>query len=325
MLGHYLWPPRWIGGAPDWVDSAPAPFVPKLSDLVDVIADAELPQHIRVRAFRDGMIAYDISAWGELDPKGTSQDADAFFAQSLQLINAHLACLQSVLGVNARFSVASAWSVMQIFFDNGKFLAMTAATDGGATLDLYQARDEPVDRPYDWRYDRYSSLIISVEAVERSFELLGKLLEAPKSKIALQRAELMLRSGVALFDRDLAGAVVHAWTAIESLLGDLFDQFLEEYDSRAGTERTTIDGGRRQFLGRMTAKHTIEFLSLNDRLPSSLYDSIERCRKARNAWLHELDMPSGEDANDALQAARNLFELTEGIRLGPSPDSPEPA
>jgi hypothetical protein len=295
--------------------------MPKLADLGDVVGDVELPQHIRVRAFRDGMIAYDLSAWGGFDPEAGTDGIDTFFASNLQLINAHLACLQSVIGIQARFSVASIWSVMQVFFESGRFLAMTDATSGGAIMDLYQAREPPVDRPYDWRYDRYSSLIVSQEVVERSFSLLGELLETPRPEIALQRAELMLRSGVALFDQDSAGALVNAWTAIEGLLGDLLGKFLDEQTEQLALDGTPLNVERRKFLARMTAKHTVEFLSLTGRLPPALYRSIERCRKARNAWLHALKRPTNEDARDALDAAGGLFELTEGIRLGAPADS----
>jgi len=65
----------------------------------------------------------------------------------------------------------------------------------------------------------------------------------------------------------------------------------------------------------MTARHTLELLSLLDILPLKLYRASTQCAKARNDWLHKQEEPSAEIAHMAVRAAGELFELVEGVPL----------
>jgi len=56
-LAYYLWPPQWIAEAPTWAELGSVE-APRPSDLGDMIFEADLPVGVRVRAFRDGMIAF---------------------------------------------------------------------------------------------------------------------------------------------------------------------------------------------------------------------------------------------------------------------------
>ena len=72
----------------------------------------------------------------------------------------------------------------------------------------------------------------------------------------------------------------------------------------------------------MTARHTVELLSLLDVLPFNLYKASTRCASARNAWLHKQEQPSPEIANVAVEALGELFELVEDVPLGATPELP---
>jgi hypothetical protein len=86
----------------------------------------------------------------------------------------------------------------------------------------------------------------------------------------------------------------------------------------SGNKLKFVNGERRRFLeGReMTARHTMEALSLLDVLPFKLYTALRRCATARNEWLHAQTEPSGQDAILAIRSLGELFELVEGVPLG---------
>lgn len=116
-IAHYLWPPQWVGEQPYWEKSGPQPL-PDPSILGDVIVTAELAGGARVRAFRDGMIAFHL---GDATPslQDFEQTPDAFLAwheKCVRLANAHLACLAATLRIPllAPTGIATLWSVMQV-------------------------------------------------------------------------------------------------------------------------------------------------------------------------------------------------------------------
>src|SRR3979490_1622324 len=107
---------------------------------------------------------------------------------------------------------------MWVEFESGKFRAMTDYTGGGTQTALYSAREQPAT-DFDWRF--YRGRGVTLEQIEGSLELLRLILERPGGERALQRAEMLHRANSALVQRDMAGALISAWTASEGLIGDL--------------------------------------------------------------------------------------------------------
>jgi hypothetical protein len=118
--------------------------------------------------------------------------------------------------------------------------------------------------------------------------------------MTLLRAEMLFRATSALAHMDQAGALTNAWGVIEGLLGDLLHRYLDDNADRVDDQDTSgkgpkfIDGKRRKFFegSEMTARHTLELLSLLDILPFELYRASKQCAKARNDWLHKQQEPS---------------------------------
>jgi hypothetical protein len=255
---------------------------------------------------------------------------DAFIAwheRVVRLANAHLACLAAVVHqFIAPSAVVTLWSLMKVEFETGKFRGSSDHTGGGTRVALHFARQSFAD---DWRFYRGRGAI-SAEHMEHSFELMGALLGRPSPDMTLLRAEMLFRARSGLVHRDWSGALTTAWGAMEGLLGDLLSQFLDETEKRPvgsdddGNKLKFINGDRRTFLeGReMTARHTVELLSLLDVLPFNLYKASTRCASARNAWLHKQEEPSPEIANMAGEALGELFELVEDVPLGTTPEPP---
>jgi hypothetical protein len=325
-LAHYLWPPKWIGAEPEWVDHGPVPQSPV--ELADVIVEADLVHGIRARAFRDGMIAF------ALGPEGAAYETDfeAWEQSLVRLMNAHLACLQSTVPEPGLLwcSVVTVWSSMQVKFPAGTVTGASTGSAGLVALELYNARTV-LSAPYDWRLFRGPLRAIPADAVEESFGMLSRLLDLPHKigeadlleRPALFRAELLQRAKSALLDMDTTGALTNAWTASEGMLGDMLNRYLDETKDRPaghdahGNKLAFMTSKRRGFFGSglWTIRHTMEFLSLVDRLPFDLYREAHECSQARNNWMHYEKVPSPKVADMAIRVAGKLFELLEGVPL----------
>ena len=317
-MAHYLWPPQWVGGPPKWVD--PPGLEPKPADLADVIFEAELPCGIRFRAFRDGMLVFDLASWSPRpspNAPGLSEDFEAeveYQTAAVRLMNAHLACLQTATDWPLKPTVLTPGRVMRVTFADGSFQGGGGA-DRTAGLELFFARSRVLD-PTDWRL-RFGQRGISKEAMGRSIELLGELLGRPHQDTVLLRTELLYRSVAAYGDHDHSAALVHAWTATEGLMAARLGAYLDEEADRP-TDRPGkfINGNRKGFLTHdLEARVTAEVLSLIDRIPFALYRGIRDSAKTRNDWLHSQKKVTSGDAENAIRTAEQLFELVEGVSL----------
>jgi hypothetical protein len=314
VLAHYIWPPRWIGAAPKWLEDV-TPV--QLEDLSEVIRETTLPGDLRARAFRDGMLAYDFTPRGGRDSATGSAEGvlrDLFLR--VRTINAHLACLQAVIDQTAlRVTIATIWRTLKVRFDDGSFIGGNTSSDGGAILDLYTARlPFRAQVEEDWRYERWQA-VVTGDQIERSYELLGQLLARPEQRTTLLRAELILRATEAALDCDYSGAVAYAWTVIEGLLGDLFKAYTRESPAKPNADR------RKRLSREMTAWHQLEILSLTQQITAEQFETADICRKRRNAWLHDHKEATPDDADDALKTARAWFARVEGVNLAPGLDT----
>ncbi len=333
-LGYYLWPARWIGGPPANALVVP-PFACVASGgLADVICEASLPDELRGRAHRDGMLAYD---FGPFDDDTTPLKQFAEYARRVQIINAHLACLKALasLVADAYIAPATGETVVGIEYDDAGDYAFSggvkvaAGEVGTMIMSLSLARVEGPVIPVDWRFMR-TGRVITEDEVRRSFDLLRRLLQLDPSRRsdALLYAELLTRAQAALSVEDNGGALIYAWTAAEGMLRSRFARWVDACagdrdagrDSQ-GNKRTFLDSKRKRELleGRdITTWHMAEIGSLVGWLPFSLYRTVRKCAKARNDWLHKQSAEALEHAPAAISGAQELFELTEGIDLLPA-------
>lgn len=323
-------------GAPPTLADTGVDTVEKTGGLADLVVEADLPSGIRAHAFRDGMIVF------ALGPSGPTYEGDfmAWEYTLVRLMNAHLACLHSVLTEPGLIfsAVVTVWSSFQVDFQTGGFRGGSAGSSGGVAFELYRAR-EALSGTADWRLLRGPLIAIPTDGMRASFDLLRDLLDRPHKpdeaalldRRPLFRAELLLRAKAALLDVDYTGALTNAWTASEGMLGDLMSRYLDDSDGRpaghdaSGNALKFMKPERRRFFesGEWTIRHTMEFLSLVDCLPFGLYREARECSKARNDWMHYETVPSNEVANMAIGLGGKLFELLEGIPLRVHGQPPE--
>ncbi len=307
-MAHYLWPPKWLGSAPRWADDPTLAIDP--ADLADVVAEGSLPPAIRFRAYRDGMLAFDLGSWG--DPVRLSDASTENFeavaeyqVRCARLMNAHLACIHTAGSAGAKPTVLTPDRVMSVRWTDGRFQSGGAAM--AMSFELWRARGQGLSST-DWRLvGRHE--VISTEAINDSIELLRALLERPEQGTVLLRAELIYRSAAAYSDHDPSAALVLAWTATEGLLGDLLTAYLESREDMNYERKTFLKSPNVQ------ARVTAELLSIAGHLPFPLYRGVVKAGQRRNSWLHSEKPISPEDAENAIQTAQDLFALVEGVRL----------
>lgn len=279
-----------------------------------MVAEGALPGGVRRRAYRDGMLMFDFGSWGE-PPPVQSDDFDleaAYRVRCVRLMNTHLACLNAVARRMQSPTVVAPDHLLRMDFETGAFVS---AGGEGSDFELWKARMGEFHRADD-RIMR--SGVVSVIELQRAAELLTRLLNLPDQGLALLRAELILRSAASYADHDHNTALVFAWTVAESCLGELLTKYLDDVQDRPieGPGKF-ISASRRDFFNKsqMTARHTVEVLSLADRLPFDLYKSVRNALKARNDWLHKRVEATGGDAVGAVLAAQKLFALVGGPSL----------
>jgi hypothetical protein len=326
---YYVWPLVWLGTPPENMyavtetGAGVADIDP--AQLAEVVADADLPQGLRVRAYRDGMFLFDFSEWAPMpsvDPSGSPapfEELSKMVLRRVGLLNAHLLCFHDAvaehqelgLGLNA----LSPSLILPTSFE---------APEGVSLPDqriahIHSARYESTYAPgLLYRADSRVSMRIPVgsPAVDGSFSRLSEILSSPDSERIITLLDLLARSGSAYSAHDFNVCLVIAWTVSESLLQELWDHYLRE--NREDVDGTVvINGDRRSFLAgaEVTARITSEFLSLLGELPFDLYQDLNSARQARNKWVHELRPVSYTVAAEAMTTAERMLKLVHDIEI----------
>lgn len=107
-------------------------------------------------------------------------------------------------------------------------------------------------------------------------------------------------------DNRLGNAIVGFWTVIEQVIGEKWSELISE-----------TRGSRRKKLKTIafTSAIRIELLCSLGRIDDKLYDAIEIARKARNRWIHNMDLPDHHSIRQAISSTVTLLFIRNGIRL----------
>jgi hypothetical protein len=321
-IAFYLLPTVWLGSAPDGaVDFAPLADPTQLADVV--FEGKRLPKGVRIRGFRDGVIAFDFASWGTKPPQGLGEgdgpsDFEAnsrYQTECARLINAYVACFCAAGRGMLAAQVVAPRQLFGVAFDDGVY------TGGGGDQALLNFALSEARRislpPHDWRVMR-SPEPVKIDWMEQANEQLRCLMKRPDPAKTLLRTELLLRASVALGNHAYGDALVNAWTAIEALLKTRLTDYLKENEDRpvGGGKFINADRKRQLLDGRETTSYTVtEILSLADWLPFEQYKGITAARKLRNRWLHGGIEPPGDEVGSAIDTAQWFFALVEGIEL----------
>jgi hypothetical protein len=330
---YYAWPLVWVGAAPDNIHvSVPPGEMPpdlELSQLEQVVVEADLPQGVRIRAHRDGMFVFDFSTWAPYttdpaQPLGDFFELANLVLRRVALMNAHVACLHTaILRIQNIAHGVTALSPSGILpmspYDAPEGVSLPDPRIGHIHSARYAVTySSHLPMVMDWRIGH--RMLVETPTVEESFRLLGGLLSHGSTEQVIALADLIVRSAAAYGDHDYNQALMTAWAITESLLQELWERYIEDNRQREidGLVVPFINADRKKRLTEdrdITASLTAEMLSLHDRLPLELYRDLSTVRVARNKWIHDLDPVSADTAGRALAVAEEMLRLVEQIDL----------
>jgi hypothetical protein len=330
---YYVWPLVWVGAAPDnayaSVGQGGSPSDINLDQLADIVVEVDLPQQLRARSLRDGLVVFDFSTWAPyIEAHGMPVD---FFELSqlvlrrLALMNAHVACVHTALrhvqDVGHPVTALSPRSILSMNrFDDPQGVGLPDPAIG----QIFSARFASTYRPdipkaLDWRI-MHRRVVVTTETVDESFRLLAGLLDHASSDRVISLVDLLVRSAAAYGGHDFSQALITAWAVIESLMQEFWERYVERNREReiAGERVSFINAKRKERLtdsANITASIVAEMLSLLDELPMDLFQKLSQVRVARNKWIHDLVPVSAQNADLAVQVAADMLRLVEQLEV----------
>ena len=302
-FGYYLWPAVWLGARRDrTTDIDP-------NELRLEVARRKLSCGIIARGSRDGFIAFDFTAFADLDP--TSEPGfDPHVLRALrrvELLSAHLCCLYAAAMETQGFCLAKQYLTPDSVIRSSS-LDVDDFSGSGTTqpFDLLMARYPSTYNsqfPYvlDWR-NKNRLTTISEATLDRSFSLFDEAVALADDQLLTQLHRHLLAA--ALFEQhDYGLSLSGSWTNSEIILGRLWNKLNNDRGLSGPRAKRLADN--RTF----SAAVRTEILQLSGLLTVELYESCCAVRKARNDWMHELRPVSRSTATDAIALTEHLIAL----------------
>ncbi|GAA1606943.1 hypothetical protein GCM10009789_71580 [Kribbella sancticallisti] len=153
--------------------------------------------------------------------------------------------------------------------------------------------------------------------IEHACKQLDAVLQSPHPK-SLALVALTNHALNACKGHDFELAVATAWTACESLLESLWDEYTR---TQAALHSLSVTRKRRaQWAGRdFTASIIVEVMTLAGTISPELSTAIGDVRSKRNKWIHGIAAASYQDAIDAVNLARDLLDEVMDLKFKVAP------
>lgn len=163
---------------------------------------------------------------------------------------------------------------------------------------------------------------LKLEVIKQSLKVLRSIVCHTRAELVMIVCELLAKSYQAFFiDDDDDWALIISWTAIETIIADMWNTLLKANKVRSdasGREYPFISKKRLETLEdnrAFSASVRIEVLSFLGVIDISLYESITRVRKSRNSWIHRLEHVTPEDAQLATKTVVSMLTAVYGVLL----------
>ena len=328
---YFHLPPIWLKDNPYGVSLAERPA------LDEEVYARTLTNGIHVAAHRDGLFRFNFESWEPGDsvfiPHFDSNTGGVVTEERLEaeekavlhiyrrveVMNVHIVSLNTAVEIhhNQALSVKQVVSpndVINIHDRNGRWeFALNPFYYPSHALIAIRRNTEP---PKD------SRSVISMDAVEKSYEILETILTSKIGDATLMASHL-LRSAKAYGEHDFSSSLIYSWTVIEKTLAFLWNALIESNRTRQEGKREInfINSRRKQKLeGRdYTASVRTEVLSFMGIIDFTLYNDINELRYARNEWLHRFVPISSTIAASGIRNACRLFNQATGIEVKLTP------
>ena len=335
--GYFRIPPVWIGDKPD--DESVLKLDPQVHHAR--VFTKDMRSGIGVRVQRDGTFLFDFSSWqpapqivipgyrtpgpgvshrAPTDSENASQESERYAVLRAQLMNVHQACLatsqwisnQSSSGIGLPLTAAD--TLKGLTFEECIIYRRNEASDRLLVRNVVNNHDGlALENPY----PRH---VVDNDVIAHSFDLLDEILLAENTAL-IQMVEAAYLAACRYAEGRLGEAITLAWGVCEQLLSSAWHAFLEDarVASRMPRERT------RKLVGRdYTASVVTEMLELGMRIDYELYRQLEKARKARNRWAHEMSEPDHEQVRHTIRATEGLFLSIHDLPLSFPLNSPSP-
>ncbi|MBC8552284.1 MAG: hypothetical protein H8D23_21855 [Candidatus Brocadiales bacterium] len=331
--GYYIPAKAWLGKQPSKDDESSKYLTDEnfdISQLSDIVHEKELTSGISVRSYCDGLILFDFQNAPDFVNESAAEDLSSFEKSALlrlertDVLNAHVVCLRQSLSLlqnwGLPFQSITPHDLLQHSTDDDGRIGVGFKSDRDA--DLHMARyassyNSQVPKTFDRRIQgRF--LIIENETLEDSFLRLDDLLSNKPSKVH-RLVALYDFTTVSLQDHDYPRSLISAWTIIEKLIDEMWISFIDANRKKTinSNEITFINKDRaKKLTGRdYTASVRTEILSILDIIPFNTYQDIEKIRRVRTKWMHELNDVTMVDAQLARDIVSDLFKSVYNFGL----------
>ena len=317
-------PPIWLGSsAIDWEHDRSVDF----ESFDEELFRSSLSCGIEVKVTREGLFSFSFEKWrrgqfpDEPDNVPTSFDETASIVlRRTYVMNAFLAFFHTAVA-GANVAVPDRLVVTPEIAISLEDLSNTSGMGFGNSRvsHLAASRFESTyraNRPM-FADDRLRTrgAAIPIAAVEQAAKGLEELIES-HGEDGLLLADLFLRSTKAYQDHNHSLSLITSWAVIEKLLSRQWRTFQDANTERDG--KPFINRPRRERLqdGRtFTAAVIVETLSLSNWLDHQIYLDLNKIRKARNDWMHDLRAVDAESARLATSTCAKLMFTNLGIEL----------
>jgi len=327
---YYLWPTVWVGSRPP--TSGENIDIRTLEDEVYRTTLKVGTGAIGAKVLREGMFIFDFSNWslGQAMPSHddipTDFDAAAtVILKRVSVLNVHLACLYTALyhlqnlNHHPKMAIYPSDIITLNSLDDTTKMGFGDMRVGALALARYPSTYvQGLPTLFDWRVST-RSLLIEIDTVHESFKLLTTILQHPDPHILLL-TDLYAHSCKAFENHEFALCLTIAWTITENLLRRLWERYIEANRHREIDDIKVIfiSKERKKKLTEsrdFSASVISEFLSLNNNLPFKIYNKLDEVRQERNKWLHYLAPISRKIAQQSVEVAEQMLNISEEINL----------
>ena len=327
ITAFYHIPPVWVGEIPNDGELERE----NASNFTKEVYRKELSSRIRVRVRQDGLFIFDFSKWKPgsaikmpiFTPKNSGKKVDPFSAiekdmlhvyNRVQAMNAHLACLTTTL-LSCQKVV---WGIQQIITPSD-YLSLHDFDDDSKLPELKLNWSKIHD--YIWRRGISGENKLKrihqyqLHTIEESFNLFDSIITS-HTKGILPIINLIYNSAIRYSEHDFTNSLILSWTACEALIKILWRKFIDTELAETINRGTSIANNLINKLRNYDSISNIsDMLSIHDITLLDLYDSINKSRRSRNHWLHNLKGVSSKEASKSIVVSQNLLNYIAEIKL----------
>lgn len=326
--GYFRLPAVWVGESPE-----PQSVLTLNANVHNqVVFEQSLSCGIKTYVQRDGTVLFDFSSWNLAPqviilgyqkpglrvpytvPKETTRaenKAERYAVIRAQVMNVHQACLVTSERVVKRRSAqmgfpVTAWQTLKgINVSSASHYRQNPENMRDIARNFLNNRHNiSMDHPIQRR-------VIELDVLEHSMNLLDMILDS-NEVILIQMIEAIYLATFRFYENRFGESITLAWGVCEQLISSIWATMLDDIRDDNRMPRTR----RKQLVSRdYTASVISEILEINGLIDYDLLRLLNKVRKSRNKWSHEMKEPEEREVHDSIKVSQSLLERTKGIRL----------